>query len=279
MERGLILDLDNTLYDWVDAFLPSFRAMTHKLSKMLRLDENEILTDFADVYKRYGTVEYPKSVEELALWDRHQICKEEKESVASVVNKIFSIVYKHDLHLFPHVREVLEWTQEEGIIVVGLSDALERWVIYRLRNLGIEKYFSGLYTWHHDSWFRDRLPIKSSIKTQVRLLSSELKPNLNVVNGMLTDFSLNREATFMVGDSLSKDIAVAQATQVHDVWARYGTQPREKNINTLRRITPWTELEKTAEDKAKLRVVPTYVIDDFSELIGLIGTRRPMLFD
>lgn len=279
MKRGLILDLDNTLYNWVDAFLPSFRAMTHKLSKILRLDEEEILADFTSVFKRYGTVEYPNAIEELALWDRHHISGEEKQKFVSILNKVFSINYKRNLRLFPHVREVLSWAYDEGIIIIGLSDALERWVCYRLRSLGVEKYFTGLYTWHHEFWFVDRVPAKSSIKKMVRLESTELKPNLDVINRMINDFSLDRQETFMVGDSISKDITSAQEAHIHDVWARYGTRRREKNLNTLRRITPWTESEKMAEKKAKINIVPTSIIDDFIDLINLIGSRRPNLFN
>ena len=224
-------------------------------------------------------MEYPKAVEELKLWNRHRIPNERKQDVASLTNKVFSITYKHNLHLFPHVRGVLEWAQDERIVVIGLSDALERWVCFRLRILGVEKYFSGLYTWHQDQWFDDRSPVKSSISKRVRLASSELKPNLAVVNEVLADFSLARETTFMVGDSLFKDIAVAQAAKVQDIWARYGTRPREDNLDTLRRITPWTESERAVEKEAGLSIEPTHVIDDFSELISLIGTRHPTLFD
>jgi FMN phosphatase YigB (HAD superfamily) len=82
----------------------------------------------------------------------------------------------------------------------------------------------------------------------------------------------------MLGDSLSKDVAAARAAGVRDVWARYGTRPREENLNTLRRITPWTETEKVADREARLRIAPTFTIDDISELTALMGTRRPRLF-
>jgi phosphoglycolate phosphatase len=253
--------------------------MIHKLSHELSIEEEEILDDFRDVYLKHGTVEYPRAVNELTLWDRNKISDKERKRISEIVDKVFSINYRSHLRLFPNVREVLMWTREEGIPVIGLSDALERWVCYRLRILGIEKYFAGLYTWQHDQWFDDRHPHHSSIKTRVQLNSNELKPNLEVVNRVLADFSLNRETTFMVGDSLSKDIAVAQTAGVNDVWARYGTRPHELNLNTLRRITPWSESEKAKEKNAKLHIVPTFIIDDFHELIGLIGTRRPKLFD
>ena len=59
---------------------------------------------------------------------------------------VFSINYKRHLKLFPNVDKVLEWADREGIVVVGLSDALERWVIYRLRALGILPSTSRAFT-------------------------------------------------------------------------------------------------------------------------------------
>lgn len=279
MRRGLILDLDNTVYNWVDAFLPSFRAMVHKLSGELGLEEAEIVDDFREVYKRRGTVEYPRVVEELMLWERHRVDLELKQKLSKLVNKVFSITYRQNLKPFPNVKEVLEWMRDEQVVVVGLSDALERWVCYRLRALGIERFFIGLFTWHREEWFDDRPPVRSSIRKRVRLSSYDLKPNYKVVEAILDEFSLNRENTFMVGDSISKDIAVAQEAGVRDVWARYGTRPLEKNLNTLREITPWTETEKAAERRVSSRIFPSVVIDNFVELKRLLGTERPRLFD
>ncbi len=280
LRRGLILDLDNTLYSWVDAFLPSFRAMTHVLERNLSVSEDKVLDDFRDIYRLHGTVEYPRAVEELALWKDLDVTDAERIRISSLAEKVFSINYKRHLRLFPHVLEVLEWAKEEKIVVIGLSDALERWVLYRLRSLGIARYFHGLYTWHEDPWFVGRPPVKTSIKARVQLSSSELKPNKEVVERAVSDFSLNKHHTFMVGDSLAKDVVAAKSAGVKDVWARYGTRPSEGNVDTLRRITPWTAKERLADRNAEASMSPpTYVIDDFGELIGLIGNQKPRLFD
>ena len=277
--RALILDIDNTLYSWVDAFLPSFRAVVHRLSAMLGADENQLLLDFRNVYQRHGSVEYPRATRELAIWARLGFSEEDRDKTAALLEKIFSINYKKNLKLYPNVRRVLEWAMSEDIVVIGLSDALERWVCYRLRMLGIERYFSGLYTWGQESWFEERRPHKSCIKNRVQLATEELKPNREVVDRVLADFSMPSARAYMVGDSVSKDIVAAQAAGVTDVWARYGTTPKHENLSTLRAITPWTEENKSGEDIARAVVVPSHTIDDFGELIDIIGSSQPTLFD
>ena len=277
--RGLILDLDNTLYNWGDAFLPSLRAMTHKLSSEFGVSEEDVLADFRNVYRDHGSVEYPAALGELELWKRLGITGEEKARFETLVGKVFSITYRKRLHLFPNVEEVLEWAREEGIVVVGLSDAWERWVCLRLRALGIEKYFDGLYTWHREPWFEGRRRHRSSIRRRFQLSTSELKPNREVVERVLGDFGLEKSTTYMVGDSLAKDIRAAQAAGVVDVWARYGTHLSERNLKTLREITPWSKAKKDAEDQAVEHITPSFTIDDFGQLTHLIGSERLTLFD
>ena len=39
---GIILDLDNTLYNWIDLFCPSFRGMRHVYLRELNIPEDSI---------------------------------------------------------------------------------------------------------------------------------------------------------------------------------------------------------------------------------------------
>lgn len=48
----LITDLDNTLYNWVDYFAPSFRGMVHAISREMNLDEEKIYSGFKEVFKK-----------------------------------------------------------------------------------------------------------------------------------------------------------------------------------------------------------------------------------
>ena len=277
--RGLILDIDNTLYSWVDAFLPSFRAMVNKIAKETSVSELEITNDFKNVYREYGTVEYPFAASELALWVKYGFEEADRARISNSAKKVFSIIYRRNLVLYPEVRQVLRWAAAEGVVIVGLSDALERWICFRLRILGIDKYFAGLYTWHKDPWFAGKTPLRTSIQRRVRLNSSELKPNKAVVERVLRDFQLDRNRTLMVGDSIRKDIRAAQLAGVADIWARYGTVSLERNIETLRQITPWGATGEPADLAGAPPIEPTNTINHFSELMGLIETERISLFD
>ena len=74
-----------------------------------------------------------------------------------------------------------------------------------------------------------------------------------------------------VGDSLHRDILMAQRCNVHDIYARYGTEYNEANYDLLVDISHWTEdeIQKKFELR-ELKVEPTYTIDSFSELSRVI---------
>src|SRR5205085_4474173 len=61
----LLTDLDNTLYDWTSYFVPSFRAMVVCLNRETGESIDNLMADFASVFRRHGSVEYSFAIEEL----------------------------------------------------------------------------------------------------------------------------------------------------------------------------------------------------------------------
>jgi len=50
----MILDLDNTLYDWFKFWATSFRAMVHTINKNTNIEESIIYDAFRKLYKKHG---------------------------------------------------------------------------------------------------------------------------------------------------------------------------------------------------------------------------------
>lgn len=59
MKKLLITDLDDTLYDWIGFFIPSFYAMVDKVSSITGLPKQELLKEYKKLHQFYGSVEYP----------------------------------------------------------------------------------------------------------------------------------------------------------------------------------------------------------------------------
>src|SRR5215212_6370741 len=67
----VILDLDNTLFDWVEIWYKSFSAMLEQLVQRSGIEQEKLLSDFKAVFTRHGTSEYAFAIEELESYERN----------------------------------------------------------------------------------------------------------------------------------------------------------------------------------------------------------------
>jgi len=73
------------------------------------------------------------------------------------------------------------------------------------------------------------------------------KPDPRILLDICEDFGVEPDEALYVGDSLSRDIAMAQGISMNTAWAAYGVQHVPEDWQTLLRITHWT-----AEDVARV---------------------------
>ena len=102
----IITDLDNTLFDWVDIWYKSFRAMEEKILEISGIKEDKLLNEIKQVFIKHGTTEYSMLIEELnCLKEKHpeqDIKQLYKEAIIE-----YNIARKKALRLYPSVMETL----------------------------------------------------------------------------------------------------------------------------------------------------------------------------
>ncbi len=82
------------------------------------------------------------------------------------------------------------------------------------------------------------------------------------------------EHTVYVGDSLSKDIAVAQQAGLADVYARYGVVEDHPGLALLRDVSQWAVVAGQEKALATTQVTPTNILrDNLAELLPLFDFR------
>lgn len=98
-----------------------------------------------------------------------------------------------------------------------------------------------------------------------------LKPHPQMYLEILAKLEIPPKNAWIVGDSLGKDVAPAIAIGANGVWARYGRDFDKRNFDTILEITHWSDshIAQVYDDRA---VVPTAVIDSFSELQRIVRT-------
>jgi FMN phosphatase YigB (HAD superfamily) len=147
-KKLLITDLDNTLYDWVTFFTSSFRGMIEELTKLLGIDEEELLGEFRTVHQKYGNSEQPFAVLELpsVLRKYPGLARAEVTQKLDPALHRFNSIRKRTLSLYPDSAETFQHLTERGVTIVGHTEAILANAYWRIKTLGIDRYFSRLYT-------------------------------------------------------------------------------------------------------------------------------------
>lgn len=280
-----VTDLDNTLYDWFEMWHAGFRPMLDGLVAATGIAEEQLVTEIKAVHERRGTSEYAFLLQELPSLLKIAPAEEIPKKFDDVIHAHNS-GRKHALHLYPGVLETLTRIKEAGCLIVGYTESLGFYTLRRVITLELDRFFDYLYS-PPDHELPEGVQLEkirhygedqySLRHAQHRLTpDGEKKPNPDILRSIINDVGGAIESTAYVGDSLTKDVAMAQAINVLDMWAKYGESHKRAEYELLRRVTHWTP-EAVAVEKAKTaaEVNPTIVLrESFSEVLEYVDPSR-----
>lgn len=268
MKRLLITDLDDTLYDWLGFFIPSFYGMVDEIVNITRINRETLLKEFKLIHQHYGSVEYPFAALELpSILNKYNgKSKEEIKVILDGAFHKFNSIRKRNLQLYDGVEETLKQLSEDDVIIIGYTESAQENGFYRLEKLGISQYFKHIYA--SESQYRnDFITNDKIIKVKTR------KPDKEILLGICRRENCNLSEAIYVGDSITKDIYMAGLAGVTSVWVNY---PKIKNnyYNMLVDITSWTEEDFDREKLIKQeyernKMKPDYTICNFKDLLEI----------
>jgi putative hydrolase of the HAD superfamily len=203
MVKAILLDLDNTLVDFVKMKRNSVHAAVEAMRKAgLKLGEKEAFEKIFAIYEKYGW-EDQKAFQKLLL-----------KTQGKVDYKILAhgiLAYRKEkanhLVLYEGVKETLHSLKEKGLKLGIVTDALKLQAYTRLVALGVEDFFEVIVC------FDD---------------TKEKKPSQLPFAAALSKLGLKPEEVLFVGDSFQKDIAGAEKFGMQTAWAKYGKSYDEK---------------------------------------------------
>jgi phosphoglycolate phosphatase len=276
----LITDLDNTLFDWFEIWYQPFKAMLNDLCSVSGLPIDTLEKDFRKVHQRHGTSEYAFAIEELeCLTERHPGASLTEIYASSI--EAYRKARRQTLRLYPTVWETLQRLKAHGVMLAAYTESMKFYTEYRVKKLHLDQVLDFLY-----SPPDHRLP-EGLNANQIRFYSSdhyklqktfqadtplgEIKPNPKILLDIIRQLEGTPERTAYVGDSLMKDIAMAQAANVRDVWAQYGVAHNREAYELLRRVTHWkpeaVDRERTLTEE---ELHPSYVLtQNFGQMVDL----------
>jgi FMN phosphatase YigB (HAD superfamily) len=275
----VITDLDNTLYDWVQMWYSSFNAMLKELVQTSGVPREILEREIQSVFQKHGTSEYAFLIGELPSLIALHPSEDLTEIYKDAINA-YRTARNMTLKLYPHVMETLKFLKSCGCMVVAFTESMEFYTMRRIKKLDLDGLLDFVYS----------PPDHSKPKTPKRFYDSdqynfqytvqrftppdERKPNPHILKKIIQDKGIRAsiEKTIYIGDSLMKDIIMAQDAGVTDVFAKYGVAQNTKAYEQLRRVTHWTkeEVEREIKIYKNRTVIPSYTLaESFDQILNI----------
>ena len=266
-------DLDNTLYDWVAWYSRAFYRMLDGAAARAEVPRERLLAEMQKLYRRRQGLEQPEALLHAPSIQRSfGDPARAREALRRVFASYYHAAHRSGLRTYPGVRSTLQRLAALGVRVVGHTEAPANHAAARLRALGLEHAFVGLLAAPpapDDPTILDG-DDSSSLPFPVQCLRpEERKPNPAVVLELCRRFEVPPHRALYVGDSLARDVHMAQAGGLWTAWARYGTTHDPRDWQRVVDVSPWTAAERAAACQHELDgALPDVVLhESFGELV------------
>ena len=285
--KMLVCDLDNTLYDWVRYFVPSFYAMVDAAVEIMDCERDRLLDDFCKVHQSHHDSEQP-----FALLETDTVRQRYQGVPFSVVAKTLILPFMPSTlpasgicNFIRAVLETLGALTRSGVTLVAHTESRLYGAIDRLDRLDLIGFFRRVYcrersvTVHPDAQAHERWIAKIPADKVRELSHHQVKPDPDVLLEICCAEGASPEETAYVGDSIARDVMMARRAGVFAIWAAYGATHDPSMYDALVRITHWTPSEvareKQLRDEAK-SIKPDYVAyRSFREVASALAISVP----
>lgn len=268
--RLLITDLDNTLYDWVSCFVPAFYDMVEAAARTLDVPCDRLLDELRAVHQKHGNTEHP-----FALLETPTVIEKFSGVPLSQLKEHFQPAFEifkqrreRDLKLYPSVAETLHALCSAGTQIVAYTEAAVYNVAHRMRVLNLWAYIHRLYAPEGHATLAREFGFTDPVDRIMLLPAGHRKPDREVLQEICSGVGLNPTDALYVGDSITRDVAMAREAGIRVAWAKYG-KPNPQQWERLVRVTHWTAADVEREAGLRRRyanVRPDCCLDEFKDL-------------
>jgi len=271
----LIVDLDNTLFDWFKLWRGQFYPIYQGLRAKTSLSDVTLQSAIRAVNQRARTSEYTFLLDDLRLpgfeaVDLREMLRQELEDSKRLRDRATT--------LYPTVLQTLWTVKRRQSLIIAHTESLSFYSGYRLKKFGLDGVIDYLYAPEdHDlpagvSLDRVRSSADEFYELQITKVrhtpKDALKPNATLLKSIIDEVGAKATRTVYVGDNLFKDVAMAQAAGVQDVFAEYGVAQFSEGYDLLRGVSHWTDADVERErNTTKEHVTPSVSIDRFDQLL------------
>jgi phosphoglycolate phosphatase-like HAD superfamily hydrolase len=254
----LVLDIDNTLFDWLGMWRVAFKASLCVLSEGsghppdILLDRIRTLHQQARTSERGFTAD---DAEHLGV----------SRSVAARAGEVFETTCLRWTRVYPDVSETLAELRRMGVRVALHTDAPVILAETRVSALELGPFIDGAFATDSGATVHRTRPSLGT--TPIRGLKHP-KPSAIALGTILLELGAHARDVVYLGDSKTHDIPMARAVGAVAVFAEYGCRRISEDYDLLRRVSHWND-EDIARERDRMKVEADHSVASFSEILTL----------
>ncbi len=286
--RLVVTDMDNTLYSWIDYIVPAVEAMVDAVQLATGFPRIKVVQSLKQVYSKYESNEYPFALQESSIYAEFPEFGSFDKLIIEPARMAFAEARRKYLKPYKGVADTLAALKEERVLVVALTDAPRNPAEQRVKRMGLDQYLTAIYTMPGfnfpagpdgaalvapDILQKEEKGEYRALCPAIELPREWEKPNPQGLKKILTTYGLQPFEVLVVGDSLKKDIGVAQQLGCHDAWAEYGTYVSLEYRERLDIISSPAITRRHAAHVFEMngpQLAPTHTLSNFGQVLGLV---------
>ena len=199
--KGIIFDLDNTLYDYNLCHNKAINEVINYLIKTIQvsLDKEHIKSLYDDISKKikYELINTASSHNKSIYFKRLLEKLNIEFSHFQIINNLYWETFYENLVCFDGVKDFIIWNKNIGKKIGILTDYETEYQLVKLEKLGLLKYIDIIVT-------SEEVGIE--------------KPSTQMFYTMLQKMKLNLTDVIMIGDNYEKDIKGAKKLNITSYW-------------------------------------------------------------
>jgi FMN phosphatase YigB (HAD superfamily) len=275
----VVTDLDNTLFDWVEVWYQSFSAMLDEISRISEISKDSLIPDIKAIHRRHGTSEYAFLIEEIPSITK-KFPKADLLRLFEPALHAYRKKRKQYLQLFPTVLESLRRLKNNGVTIVGYTESMAYYSSYRIKRTSLDGVLDYIYSPPDHDIPKD-IPAELLRRYPASYYELEatvhrptpiglLKPNAEILLSIIDQVKIRPDKTVYIGDSLMKDIAMAQDAGIDNAWAKYGTAHERPEYGLLQAVTHWSDEDVRREQELqRADIQPTVILEnEFADIFN-----------
>ena len=299
-KKLLVLDIDNTVFNWVEYYTSCMEALLMTVSRITAVPVATLYHEAQTIFEREGSIEYPFLVQELPSilkvydGDIERMLREAVEPG----RQAFNAKATETLKPYPDVEATLATIKAQcpGLSIIALTDAPRYVAMWKLNKLGLLTSFDAVYGLPDPRIPIDHVTQKVKVDSEIlvkhlqrtsfdftgriRVLPDDYeKPGTRGLRTVLMDFDCetHRGDVLWVGDNLRKDVGLGKTLGVHTAWARFGTIIEPEARRLLLAFSPMQNVAKNVSllPQDEGAPAPDFTLETFSELLSVLNRCWP----